>query len=161
MIEIERKFLIPDILPVKEKAFRHTRIFQGYLNSTPERTVRVRIKGDRAFLTVKGSSSESGMSRFEWEREISVPEAEDLLKICEPVAIEKVRYEVKAGEHIYEVDEFFGGNEGLLLAEIELSSEEDNIEKPNWLGKEVTGNKMYYNSYLSKFPYKEWQNLHR
>ncbi|MEG9327587.1 CYTH domain-containing protein [Salinimicrobium catena] len=160
MTEIERKFLVPAIQPVMEEAFRQTRILQGYLNSDPDRTVRVRIKGSEAFLTVKGRSSKSGMSRFEWEKEISVPEAEDLLKICEPGAIEKVRYEVKAGEHVFEVDEFFGANEGLLLAEIELSSEEDTFEEPTWLGKEVTGNKMYYNSYLSKFPYKEWQNLH-
>ncbi|SDK82203.1 CYTH domain-containing protein [Salinimicrobium catena] len=160
MTEIERKFLVPAIQPVIEEAFRQTRILQGYLNSDPDRTVRVRIKGSEAFLTVKGRSSKSGMSRFEWEKEISVPEAEDLLKICEPGAIEKVRYEVKAGDHIFEVDEFFGANEGLLLAEIELSSEEEKFEKPSWLGKEVTGNKMYYNSYLSKFPYKEWQNLH-
>lgn len=160
MTEIERKFLVPAIQPVIEQAFKQTRILQGYLNSDPDRTVRVRIKGAEAFLTVKGRTSESGMSRFEWEKEISVPEAEDLLKICEPGAIEKVRYEVKAGEHIFEVDEFFGANEGLLLAEIELSSEEDIFEKPLWLGKEVTGDKKYYNSYLSKFPYKEWQNLH-
>ncbi len=160
MKEIERKFLIPSIEPVKEMAFRNTRIVQGYLNSAPERTVRVRIKGEKGFLTIKGRSNESGLSRFEWEKEIPLSEAEVLLKLCEPGSIEKVRYEVKVKNHIFEVDEFFGDNEGLLLAEVELSSEDEEFEKPSWLGKEVTGNKMYYNSYLSKFPYQEWQNLH-
>lgn len=160
MKEIERKFLISSIGPVKEKAVRHTRILQGYLNSVPERTVRVRIKGEQAFLTIKGKSSESGMSRFEWEKEIPVSEAEALLKLCEPGSIEKLRYEIKYGNHLFEVDEFFGDNEGLFLAEVELSSEAEVFEKPSWLGEEVTGNKMYYNSYLSKFPYKEWQNSH-
>ena len=160
MKEIERKFLIPSIEPVKKMAFRNTRIVQGYLNSAPERTVRVRIKGDKGFLTIKGKANESGLSRFEWEKEIAVAEAEDLLKLCEPGSIEKSRYEVKVKNHIFEVDEFFGPNEGLLLAEVELSSEDEIFEKPSWVGEEVTGNKMYYNSYLSKFPYQEWQNLH-
>ncbi len=159
MKEIERKFLIATIQPVKELAFRKTRIIQGYLNSAPERTVRVRVKGEQAYLTIKGKSSESGMSRFEWEKEIPVSEAEALLKLCEPGSIEKVRYEIDFKNHLFEVDEFFGENEGLLLAEVELSSEEEMFDRPSWLGEEVTGNKMYYNSYLSKFPYKEWQNF--
>lgn len=161
MKEIERKFLIPAIEPVKEAAFRSTRILQGYLNSASERTVRVRIKGEKGFLTIKGKSNESGLSRFEWEKEISVSEAEDLLELCEPGSIEKIRHEVKVKNHLFEVDEFLGENEGLLLAEVELSSENEEFEKPAWLGEEVTGNKMYYNSYLSKFPYKTWQNIHR
>jgi len=133
---------------------------QGYLNSKPERTVRVRIKGEKGFLTIKGKSNDSGMSRFEWEKEIPVSEAELLLKLCEPGTIEKLRYEVSFKNHLFEVDEFLGDNEGLLLAEVELTSEEEEFERPSWLGEEVTGNKKYYNSSLSKFPYKEWQNLH-
>lgn len=160
MTEIERKFLVSSS-EFKQDATNHTRIIQGYLSSVPERTVRVRIKGKQAFLTIKGKSNETGMSRFEWEKEIPVPEAEALLKLCEPGSIEKVRYEVPFKDHLFEVDEFFGDNEGLLLAEIELSKEEEVFEKPSWLGEEVTGNKMYYNSYLSKFPYKEWQNINR
>lgn len=159
MKEIERKFLISSIQPVKENSFRSTRIVQGYLNSAPERTVRVRVRGEQGFLTIKGKSSENGLSRFEWEKEISVSEAEDLMSLCEPGTIEKIRYEVKVKNHIFEVDEFLGANEGLLLAEIELASENEDFERPPWIEKEVTGNQMYYNSYLSKFPYLEWQNL--
>lgn len=158
--EIERKFLVSSF-EFKQDATNHSRIVQGYLNSSPERTVRVRIKGIEGFLTIKGKSNESGMTRFEWEKKISVPEAEALLKLCEPGSIKKIRYEVNFKNHLFEVDEFYDENEGLLLAEIELSSEEEAFEKPSWLGEEVTGNKMYYNSYLSKFPYKEWQNFNR
>lgn len=154
MQEIERKFLLSSSGDFKKEATRATKIVQGYLNSDPERTVRVRIKGEKAFLTIKGKSSESGLSRFEWEKEISVGEAEDLLPLCEPGAIEKIRYEIPFGNHIFEVDEFFGNNEGLILAEIELASEEEKFEKPAWLGEEVTGKKEFYNSYLSKHPYK-------
>lgn len=159
MTEIERKFLLKS-QDFKETASKKTRIVQGYLNSTPERTVRVRIKGEKGFLTIKGKTNDSGMSRFEWEREIPVSEAGSLLKLCEPGTIEKLRYEVKFKNHLFEIDEFSGDNEGLLLAEVELTSEDEELEKPSWLGEEVTGNKKYYNSYLSKFPYKEWQNLH-
>ena len=132
------------------------KILQGYLNSDPERTVRVRLKGEKAFLTIKGKSNESGMSRFEWEKEIPVNEAEALIKLCEPEIIEKFRYEVKLQNHVFEIDEFYGENDGLVLAEVELASEEEEFEKPNWLGQEVTGKKDYYNSWLSKNPYKSW-----
>ena len=159
MTEIERKFLL-NSQDFKATASKKLRIVQGYLNSKPERTVRVRIKGEKGFLTIKGKSNDSGMSRFEWEKEIPVSEAELLLKLCEPGTIEKLRYEVSFKNHLFEVDEFLGDNEGLLLAEVELTSEEEEFERPSWLGEEVTGNKKYYNSYLSKFPYKEWQNLH-
>ncbi len=152
MQEIERKFLLLSE-DYKKEAFRKTKIAQGYLNSHVERTVRVRIRNDSGFLTIKGKSGESGMSRFEWEKEISLEEAESLLKLCEPGIIEKMRYEVRAGNHIFEVDEFFGMNEGLLLAEVELNSEEEEFERPAWLGKEVTGEPQYYNSYLCKNPY--------
>jgi adenylate cyclase len=157
-IEIERKFLVSST-DYKKMTIGKKRILQGYLSSIPERTVRVRTIGQQAFLTIKGKSSENGMSRFEWEKEIPLPEAEALLKLCEAGNIEKVRYEVLYENHLFEVDEFFGANEGLVMAEIELSSEEEVFEKPSWLGEEVTGNKKYYNSYLTKFPYKEWQNL--
>ena len=152
--EIERKFLVKgDFKPFVEKS---TRIVQGYLSSVPERTVRVRIKGDKGFLTIKGIGNESGASRFEWETEITKTDAENLLKICEPGVIDKIRHLVKAGKHTYEVDEFFGDNEGLIVAEVELSSEDEAFEKPEWLGEEVTGDPKYYNSMLMKNPYKNW-----
>lgn len=159
MQEIERKFLILDTSDFRKEAFRKTRIVQGYLNSSAERTVRVRIRGEKGYLTIKGKSSSDGLSRFEWEKEILVAEAEDLLRLCEPGIIEKTRYEIKVGRHIFEADEFAGENQGLLLAEVELQHPQEEIEKPEWLGAEVTGNKKYYNSYLSKFPFREWQNL--
>ena len=154
MTEIERKFLVIND-SFKKEAFRQTKILQGYLNTHPDRTVRVRQRGEMGYLTIKGKTSESGMSRYEWEKEISASEAEDLIKLCEPGIIDKIRYEIKVGEHMYEVDEFFGSNEGLVLAEIELSSEDEVFEKPQWLGQEVTGKKEYYNSWLSKNPYKK------
>ena len=152
--EIERKFLVKgDFKPL---AVKQTRITQGYLSSVPERTVRVRIKGDKGFITIKGIGSQSGASRYEWEKEISVAEVNDLLKICEPGVIDKVRHLVKAGEHTYEVDEFFGENQGLTVAEIELNSEDEAFEKPDWLGEEVTGDACFYNSMLMKNPYTKW-----
>ena len=154
MQEIERKFLLKSTADFKNEARNSTRIVQGYLNSDPERTVRVRIKGEKAFLTIKGISNESGLSRFEWEKEIPVTEAEALLPLCEPGVIEKIRYEIPMGNHIFEVDEFFGSNEGLILAEVELTSEAEEFKKPAWLGEEVTGRKEFYNSYLCKHPYK-------
>ena len=156
MIETERKFLVASDV-FKKEAFQKQKIVQGYLNSAPERTVRVRTKGERAYITVKGKSNDTGLSRYEWEKEISVDEAEALLKLCEPGIIEKMRYEVKVGKHIFEVDEFFGENEGLLLAEVELSSEEEEYERPEWLEKEVTGDKRYYNSYLLRNSYNSWK----
>jgi adenylate cyclase len=126
------------------------------LSAVPERTVRVRIKGDKGFLTIKGASNESGLSRFEWEKEIPVDEAATLLKLCESGVIDKTRFEVKTGNHIFEIDEFYGENVGLIMAEIELKSETESFEKPSWLGEEVTSDKRYYNSYLSKNPFKNW-----
>jgi CYTH domain-containing protein len=155
MIEIERKFLVTSN-EFKKEAFKETRIIQGFLNTDKERTVRVRIKGDLGFITVKGKSTNDGLSRFEWEKEIDKLEAESLLKLCEPTIIDKVRYEIKVGKHIFEVDEFFGDNQGLIIAEVELENTNDVIEKPNWLGQEVTGDIKYYNSLLSKQPYKTW-----
>lgn len=155
MIEIERKFLVTSNA-FKTDAFSQNKIAQGYLSSVPERTVRVRIKGDKGFVTVKGISSDSGMSRFEWEKEIPVDEAENLLKLCEKGIIDKIRFNVTIGNHTFEVDEFHGENEGLIIAEIELNSENEAFEKPNWLGEEVTNDKRYYNSYLSNHPFKNW-----
>lgn len=155
MIEIERKFLVTSDA-FKAAAFAKNRITQGYLSSVPERNVRVRIKGDKGFLTIKGASNESGLSRFEWEKEIPVDEATALLKLCEKGIIDKTRFEVKIGNHIFEVDEFYGENKGLIIAEIELESEPETFEKPIWLGKEVTNDNRYYNSFLSKNPFMSW-----
>lgn len=141
----------------KSDAFKATRITQGYLSSVPERTVRVRVKGDKGFITIKGIGNASGASRFEWEKEIPVEDVKALLEICEPGVIDKTRYLVKAGEHTYEVDEFYGDNEGLTVAEVELSDENEAFDKPSWLGKEVTGDAKYYNSMLMKNPYKNWK----
>ncbi|MBE98837.1 CYTH domain-containing protein [Flavobacterium coralii] len=156
MNEIERKFLVENSA-FKAQAYKHERIAQGYLNSHPERTVRIRTKGDKCYLTIKGKSNESGTTRLEWETEIPVAEAQSLLELCESGSIDKIRYEVKSGGHIFEVDEFFGENEGLIIAEVELQHEDETFQKPEWLGKEVTGDNRYYNAYLSRNPYKKWK----
>jgi adenylate cyclase len=154
-VEIERKFLVTS--PAYQTlARRHYRIVQGYLSSNPERTVRVRVKGEKGYLTVKGIANDSGLTRFEWEKEIGISDANELLKICEPGAIDKIRYEVDFGNHTYEVDEFYGDNLGLVVAEIELSAEDEAFEKPDWLGDEVTGMDKYYNSMLSLKPFTSW-----
>jgi len=155
MIEIERKFLVSSSA-YKAHAKSRKRIRQGFLNTDPERTVRIRIAAEQAFLTVKGIGNESGVSRFEWEKEISVFDAEALLALAEPGVIDKIRCEVAVGHHIFEVDEFLGDNTGLVIAEIELTSEDEHFEKPNWLGEEVSGVKKYYNSQISKHPFKTW-----
>ncbi|PIF34769.1 adenylate cyclase [Flavobacterium sp. 9] len=156
MLEIERKFLVKSD-DFKEQAFTQNRIAQGYLSSVPERTVRVRVKGERGFITIKGIGQQGGMSRFEWENEIPLGEALELLKLCEKGKIEKTRFEVKSGKHTIEIDEFYGENEGLVMAEIELESETESFEKPDWLGDEVTNDPRYYNAYLSKNPFKYWE----
>ncbi|MBP4139246.1 CYTH domain-containing protein [Flavobacterium geliluteum] len=156
MIEIERKFLVKSD-QFKKEAFTQNKIAQGYLSSLPERTVRIRIKGERGFITIKGIGRQGGMSRFEWENEIPIVEAQELLKLCEKGKIEKTRFEIKLGNHVFEVDEFYGENEGLIMAEIELNSETETFEKPDWLGKEVTNDERYYNAYLSKKPFKDWE----
>jgi adenylate cyclase len=153
--EIERKFLVKSD-DFKKVASKETRITQGYLSSVPERTVRVRIKGKSGYLTIKGIGNESGASRYEWEREIPVSEVEELLKICEPGVIDKTRYEVKSGIHTFEVDEFYGENSGLIVAEVELKSEDQAFTKPDWIADEVTGDSKYYNSMLMKNPYTKW-----
>lgn len=155
MVEIERKFLVISEAFIGE-FFTQKRIVQAYLSSVPERTVRVRIKGEKGFITIKGKSNNSGTTRLEWEKEISLSEAELLLSICESGIIDKIRYEVKVGNHVFEVDVFSGENEGLIIAEIELQSENEWFEKPIWLGEEVTNDERFYNSFLSKKPFKTW-----
>jgi len=152
--EIEKKFLVKG--DFKKFSKKETRITQGYLSSVPERTVRVRLKGDKGFITIKGIGNASGASRFEWEKEIPVTEVDQLLEICEPGVIDKTRFLVESGLHTFEVDEFYGENEGLIVAEVELSSENESFIKPEWLGEEVTGDSKYYNSMLMKNPYKKW-----
>ncbi|MDB4015239.1 CYTH domain-containing protein [Flavobacteriaceae bacterium] len=148
MIEIERKFLVK-VSDYKKEAHRKTKIIQGYLTKDPKRTVRVRIRENQGFLTIKGVSSEDGLSRFEWEKEIPINEAKELITLCLPTIIEKIRYEVTYKGVLFEVDEFEGNHSGLVLVEVELNSTEDIFEKPIWVGKEVTGDEKYYNSYLS------------
>lgn len=153
--EIERKFLVLDN-SYKELAFAQSRISQGYICSARGRTVRVRIRADKGYLTIKGASEVSGLSRYEWEKEIPLEEAEELMKLCEPGRIDKTRYLVQAGNHVFEVDEFYGENQGLIVAEVELKSEDETFEKPSFLGEEVTGQVRYYNSFLMKNPYSRW-----
>jgi CYTH domain-containing protein len=155
MQEIERKFLVHSLNFVDEASLSQ-KIAQGYLNSTPERTVRIRIKDDNGFITIKGKSDESGTTRFEWEKEIELFEAEALLKLCETGVINKTRYIIKKRNHTFEVDIFEDENKGLIVAEIELSDANEIFEIPNWLGEEVTGDERYYNAYLSKKPFTTW-----
>lgn len=154
-LEIEKKFLVDG--EFKNRATKSIRIIQGYLSSLPERTVRVRTWNEKAYLTIKGKPNKTGMTRFEWEKEIPHDEALELLKICEPGVVNKTRYIIPTKEDlVFEVDEFYDENEGLFLAEIELPREDFSFEKPDWLGKEVTNDIRYYNSYLAKYPYKKW-----
>ena len=156
-MEIERKFL------VSSDAYRHCarqsfRIRQGYICSGGGRTVRVRIRDHQGFLTIKGPSLDGGLSRYEFEKEITLAEAEQLFRLCEPGVIDKTRYLVTCGHHTFEVDEFYGDNEGLVIAEVELSSPDEPYEKPDFIGKEVTGDRRYYNSHLRRNPYQLWKN---
>ncbi|WP_308551996.1 CYTH domain-containing protein [uncultured Mediterranea sp.] len=153
--EIERKFLVRG--EYKSQAYASSRIVQGYICSARGRTVRVRIRDTKGYLTIKGASDAAGMSRYEWEREIPLAEAEELMKLCEPGVIDKTRYLVHSGRHVFEVDEFYGDNQGLVVAEVELASETEPFEKPAFIGREVTGDVRYYNSQLMKHPYAEWK----
>ena len=153
--EIERKFLVVNDA-FKAASFKREKIVQGFLSSVPERTVRIRITGDAGFITIKGLGNASGTTKFEWEKEISTADAERLLSICEPGKIEKLRYFVKAGGHVFEIDDFTGENQGLIVAEIELSDESETFIRPDWLGDEVTGQVKYYNAALSRNPYSNW-----
>ena len=154
-LEIERKFLVTG--DFSRQVTSAQRIVQGYICSQPGRTVRVRIRGEEGFLTIKGASDEKGLSRYEFEQKIPLADAEELLKLCEPGAIDKVRNLVPAGKHTWEVDVFHGDTEGLVLAEIELESEDEPFGRPEWIGQEVSGDRRYYNSMLTKHPYREWK----
>jgi len=156
MQEVERKFLVLNN-DYREAAYSTIKIIQGFLNTDPYRTVRVRLAGEQAQITIKGISSDNGTTRYEWEKEIPFSDAESLLQLCEPNLIEKRRYLIKTGEFVFEVDEFYGENEGLIVAEIELETEDQEFTRPDWLGKEVTGDPRYYNSLLAKTPYKNWK----
>jgi adenylate cyclase len=156
-IEIERKFLVKG--PFKQFAFKQSHIRQGYLSSGAEATVRIRIKGEKGYITIKGKSNEVGMSRFEWEKEIPLQEAEELIQLCNNGLIDKMRYEIRVGKHVFEVDEFFGENEGLIMAEVELNSETEDYIRPEWLGQEVTGDRRYYNSHLLSTPFSTWGKI--
>ena len=153
--EIERKFLVAG--EFKSHAYASSRIRQGYIASG-RCTVRVRIRDDKGYLTIKGASDAAGVSRYEFETEVSVRDAEDLMKLCEPGIVDKTRYLVRSGKHVFEVDEFYGDNEGLVMAEVELSAEDEAFEKPDFIGREVTGDRRYYNSHLRVYPYKLWKD---
>jgi len=153
--EIERKFLVKSH-DYRKEAQKTEEIIQGFLSSVPERTVRVRMVDKIGWITVKGIGNASGTTRFEWEKEIPGSEAKSLLDLCEPGRIEKIRYYVKRGIHTFEVDEFKGSNQGLVVAEIELEDETESFEHPSWLGEEVTGQTKYYNASLSKLPFSQW-----
>lgn len=152
--EIERKFLVKG--EFKSQSFKSLRIKQGYLSLAGSHVVRVRIKGEKAYLTIKTSMEEGSIARKEWEYEIPVHDADEMLEMCDEAVIEKTRYLINVGNHVFEVDEFYGDNQGLLIAEIELEREDEPFERPAWLGDEVTGNVRYYNSFLSMHPYREW-----
>jgi len=154
-VEIERKFLVAgDFRPFVSRSLT---IRQGFLSSHPERVVRVRLSGEEGCLTVKGPSRDGGVSRFEWESALEVEEARRLLELCEPGMIEKTRHLVDAGAHLFEIDEFHGANEGLVVAEIELASPEEVFERPAWLGEEVTADPRYANAALARCPYSMWR----
>lgn len=154
--EIERKFLVQG--EFKSLAYEKTHIEQGYFATQPGRTVRVRIRGEKGYLTIKGPSKKDGFARYEFETEIPLEDANEMMKLCMPGRVDKDRYLIKNGKHIIEVDEFFGDNEGLVVAEIELDSEDEVYEKPDFLGKEVTGDFHYYNKYMLRRPYKLWKD---
>lgn len=154
-LEIERKFLVVDDA-YKRQAYASSYIKQGYICSERGRTVRVRLRGDCGYLTIKGPSTDNGLSRYEFEKEITLEEARELFKLCEPGIVEKTRYLVRSGNHTFEVDEFHGDNEGLVMAEVELAAPDDPIVKPDFIGQEVTGDRRYYNSQLRQHPFTTW-----
>ncbi len=153
--EIERKFLVTG--EFKHEAYAHSHIVQGYICAARGRTVRVRIRDEQGLLTIKGAADAQGISRYEWEKEIPLDEARELMKLCVEGVIDKTRYLVRSGQHIFEIDEFHGENAGLLMAEVELSAVDEAFEKPSFIGKEVTGDVRYYNSHLMMHPFKDWK----
>ena len=156
-LEIERKFLVRKGDAYKRAAFSNSHIQQGYIPADGA-TVRVRTRDDKAYLTIKGKSVNGGMTRYEFEKEITLDEAHSLLKLCKGGVVDKQRWLVKSGNHTFEVDEFFGDNAGLVMAEVELSSEDEIYEKPDFIGMEVTGDRRFYNSHLLTNPYSNWKD---
>ena len=156
-LEIERKFLVRKGDAYKRAAFSNSHIQQGYIPADGA-TVRVRTRDDKAYLTIKGKSVNGGMTRYEFEKEITLDEARSLLKLCKGGVVDKQRWLVKSGNHTFEVDEFFGDNSGLVMAEVELSSEDEVYEKPDFIGMEVTGDRRFYNSHLLTNPYSNWKD---
>ena len=154
-MEVERKFMVRGN-SYRQLAYASDRIKQGYICSGHGRTVRVRLRGGRGYLTIKGPSLDGGLSRYEFEKEITPDEAEQLFRLCEPGIIDKTRFLVKSGQHTFEVDEFYGDNEGLVMAEVELSAPDEPYEKPAFIGKEVTGDRRFYNSHLRAKPFSVW-----
>ena len=154
-MEIERKFIVRGN-SYRQLAYASDRIKQGYICSGHGRTVRVWLRGGRGYLTIKGPSLDGGLSRYEFEKEITPDEAEQLFRLCEPGIIDKTRFLVKSGQHTFEVDEFYGENEGLVMAEVELSAPDEPYEKPAFIGKEVTGDRRFYNSHLRVNPFSAW-----
>lgn len=152
--EIERKFLVDESF--RKDVVRTIEIEQGYLNSHPARTVRIRVKNGKGEFTVKGLGDESGAARFEWEMDVSVDDAALLFGVCEPGVVYKLRHLAPIGDHLFEVDELLEGNEGLIFAEIEFKTHGEDFERPAWLKEEITGDSRYYNSFLAKHPFKTW-----
>lgn len=156
-LEIERKFLVKKGGAYKSAAFSSSHIQQGYIPAEGC-TVRVRTRDDKAYLTIKSHSDAIGLSRYEFEKEITMEEASHLLQLCKGGVIDKRRYLIKSGKHIFEVDEFYGDNEGLVMAEVELSREDEVFEKPDFIEREVTGDKRFYNSHMLINPFKLWKD---
>ncbi len=156
-LEIERKFLVKKGGAYKRAAFSSSHIQQGYIPSETA-TVRIRLRDDKAYLTIKSKSADGGLSRYEFEKEILPDEARELLKLCQGGVIDKHRYLVRSGNHVFEVDEFHGDNDGLVMAEVELASKDESFEKPSFIGPEVTGDRRFYNKHMLKFPYGLWRD---
>ena len=158
-LEIERKFLVhKDGQPYKKLAYAASRITQGYICADRGRTVRVRMRDNRGFLTIKGPSDPAGTTHYEFEKEITLDEARQLMKLCLPGVIDKTRYLVRSGGHVFEVDEFYGENDGLVMAEVELGSENEPFTKPDFIADEVTGDRRFYNSSLMAMPFSAWRD---
>ena len=155
-LEIERKFLVKKGGAYKRAAFSSSRIKQGYIPAEGA-TVRIRVRDDKAFLTIKARSVNGGMTRYEFEKEITLDEADHLLALCRGGMIDKRRWLVKSGTHIFEVDEFYGANDGLVMAEVELATEDEPFERPDFIGMEVTGDKRFYNSHMLANPFSAWR----
>lgn len=156
-LEIERKFLVKKGGAYKRAAFSSSHIQQGYIPSETA-TVRIRLRDDKAYLTIKSKSADGGLSRYEFEKEILPDEARELLKLCQGGVIDKHRYLVRSGNHVFEVDEFHGDNDGLVMAEVELASKDESFEKPSFIGPEVTGDRRFYNKHMLRFPYNLWRD---